>query len=93
MRKNSTIRHARRVDLAANGEPVPDWITQAILEGVSPVRAYRVWRDLTSTELARKAGLSTSTVSCIERGTIGGSRKSLEALADALGVGVDRIAR
>jgi DNA-binding XRE family transcriptional regulator len=77
--------------LAAGEELVPSAVTYAILDGASPVRAWREARGLTQGQLAEAAGISIPYLSQIEAGKRKGSADVLTALARALRVSLDDI--
>jgi DNA-binding XRE family transcriptional regulator len=85
-----TYDEAKRT-LAAGEELVPSAVTYAILDGVSPVRAWREARGLTQQQLAEAAGISIPYLSQIEAGKRKGSANVLAALARALRVSLDDI--
>jgi DNA-binding XRE family transcriptional regulator len=80
-----------RQKLAAGEELVPSAVNYAILDGVSPVRAWREARGLTQQQLAEAAGISIPYLSQIEAGKRKGSAEVLAALARALRVSLDDI--
>jgi DNA-binding XRE family transcriptional regulator len=80
-----------RQKLAAGEELVPSAVNYAILDGVSPVRAWREARGLTQQQLAEAAGISIPYLSQIEVGKRKGSAEVLAALARALRVSLDDI--
>ena len=69
----------------------PDEVQRRLDKGESPVKAWRLYRDLTQTELANQAGVSNSTISLIENGVRCGTTETLEAIADALNVPTDML--
>ena len=73
-------------------ELVPAAVVDRLLAGESPVRVWREHRGLTQSGLARASGVNRVVVADIEAGRKGGSVRSLQALAAALGVGVDDLA-
>lgn len=77
--------------LDAGEELVPSAVTYAILDGASPVRAWREARGLTQAQLAEAAGISISYLSQIESGKRKGGAEVLAALARALRVSLDDI--
>jgi len=77
--------------LDAGEELVPSAVTYAILDGASPVRAWREARGLTQQQLAETAGISIPYLSQIEGGKRKGSAEVLAALARALRVSLDDI--
>jgi DNA-binding XRE family transcriptional regulator len=80
-----------RQKLAAGEELVPSAVNYAILDGVSPVRAWREARGLTQQQLAEAAGISIPYLSQIEVGKRKGGAEVLAALARALRVSLDDI--
>jgi DNA-binding XRE family transcriptional regulator len=76
----------------AEGEQlIPGEVTYAILDGFSPVRAWREYRGLTQQQLAEAAGISVPYLSQIESGTRKGSAEVLAAIAKALELSLDDI--
>jgi len=63
-------------------------LADRILAGESPVKIWRVHRDMTQAEFAKAAGISQSYLNEIERGHKDGSVESLRAIAQALAVDV-----
>lgn len=57
------------------------------------VRQLRQTRDLTQERLAQDAGLTTGTVSLVERGRSNPAWGTVKAIGDGLGVSVAEIAR
>jgi DNA-binding XRE family transcriptional regulator len=90
---------ARIVDAAkakiARGEDValPSAVWHAIESGEHPIRAIRKYRGLTQTELAGQAGLRQGYIADIEAGKKSPDGASLKAIAAALGVPLDILAR
>ncbi len=80
-------RHRR--DKAAGEEMIPHEVATRILDGENAVRVYREWREITTKQLAEKAGLSRAYVTQIEIGKREGSVAALKAIADALKLTVD----
>ena len=74
---------------AEGGESIPADIVNRILDGESPVSAFRHWRGMTQVELASASGIGRVPVAEIETGRKAGSIQTLKALATALGVAVD----
>lgn len=76
----------------ANGDIlIPYEIAQRIAEGVTPVRAFREWRQLTQAELSARAGISQGHVSDLENGRRIGTPATLRTIADILNVPLDLI--
>ena len=68
---------------------VPDDILRRELAGESPVKLWRIQRNLTQQELAKRAGISKSYLSQIETGKRQGTVETLKAIALALDVPPD----
>ncbi len=81
----------RRLD-AGEDELIPFEMTERMLDGESPIRVWREHRGLKAKELAVQAGISAAYLSEIEHGKKEPTVKSLRAIADALGVGLDDLA-
>jgi transcriptional regulator with XRE-family HTH domain len=60
-------------------------VVAALLEGKTPTAAWRLFRNISQTELANKAGVSCTGLSNIERGLSSG-KQIRRKLACALGV-------
>ena len=81
-----------RARLAAGEEElVPAAVVDRLLAGESAVRVWREHRGLTQSGLARASGVNRVVVADIEAGRRGGSVRSLKALAEALGVGMEEL--
>jgi DNA-binding XRE family transcriptional regulator len=65
---------------------VPDVIMRRELAGESPVKLWRIQRNLTQQELAGRAGISKPYLSQIETGKRQGTVETLRAIARALEV-------
>jgi transcriptional regulator with XRE-family HTH domain len=59
------------------------------LQGMSRIRAWRVYRGLSTSALARKIKKSHSYVVQLENGTRQGTFKTMSLLADCLGTTLD----
>ena len=70
-------------------EMIPAEFADRILDGESPVRAWREYRKLSVKELARQANISASYLSQIEGGSRAGSLPTMKALAGALCLDLD----
>lgn len=82
----------RAWDEDAAGETVPGEVVNAILDGASPLRAWRLYRRLTLDVLAERIGVSKGYLSQIEKGRKRGTLSVFRGLADALGVSIDELA-
>ncbi len=79
-----------RAALASGEEAlIPGEVADRLLAGEVPLRGWREWRGPTQMALARRAGVSQSVISAIERGRRRPSLASLKVLACALGIALD----
>jgi ribosome-binding protein aMBF1 (putative translation factor) len=72
---------------------IPFEVTSAILDGASPIRAWREHRGLSRTDLARAAGMSAAQLSAIEEDGGSTAPAMLHKLAQALRVHLDDLSR
>ena len=68
---------------------IPFEVTSAILDGASPIRAWRDHRGLSLQALADTAAVDVSRLTELESGARRGTRAELRRLARALGTEVD----
>ena len=71
---------------------IPFEVTSAILDGASPIRAWREHRGLSQSDLAQAAGIDAAQLSEIESGERSGAPATLRKLAQALHVQLDDLA-
>lgn len=83
----AAIDRALREDKA--GESVPGEIVDAIIDGVTPLRAWRLYRKLTLVSLAEQTGISRSYLSQIENGKKPGTLDIYRRLAVVLNMEPD----
>lgn len=77
---------------AAGGDArLPHPVALAIMDGTSPVRAFRDHRGLTLRDLSERAGISIGDLSEIERGRKPGSVAALNRVAAALDTTIDAL--
>lgn len=76
----------------AAGETVPGEVVNSILDGASPLRAWRMHRGLTLEVLAERIGVSKGYLSQIEQGRKPGTLGVFRRLADVLDVPIDDLA-
>jgi hypothetical protein len=74
-------------------EELPIEMVERLIRGESPLRVWREHSGLGVRELARSAGVDAGYLSQIETGAKPGSVKALRALAAALRVDLDDLAR
>lgn len=72
-------------------EFIPKSFADRIIAKENPIRVYREFRQLSLSELAKKANLSTPYLSQLEHNERKGSANSLKRVAAALGVTIDDI--
>ena len=83
----AAIDRALREDKA--GESIPGEIVDAVMDGVTPLRAWRLYRKLTLVSLAERTGISRSYLSRIENGKKRGTLDIYRRLAVVLNVEPD----
>ena len=70
---------------------VPGEVTFAILDGISPIRAWRDYKGIKMNELAKKVGISSSYLSQIENGKRNPTIGTLKLLAKELEINIDML--
>ena len=78
---------------AGEEELVPSRVADRLIDGESPLRVWREYRDHSQSKLARVSGVNRVQIVEIEAGRNAGSVRTLRKLADALGVTIDDIVR
>jgi DNA-binding XRE family transcriptional regulator len=68
---------------------VPGEVTFAILDGISPIRAWREYKQIKMNELAKKADISTAYLSQIENGKRNPTVNTMKAIATILGIDIE----
>ena len=71
------------------GTTVPGEVVNSILNGTSPLRAWRVYRGFTLDSLAKRVGVSKSYLSQIENNRKPGSLNLYRRISTVLNVAVD----
>ncbi len=71
---------------AGDDELVPAVVANAILDGESPVRVWRLHREMSQVQLAEATGISQAYPAQIETGKREGTLSLYRSLADALGI-------
>jgi len=74
-------------------ELIPAEVVNAILDGKNPVKVWREYRGLTQNQLADAAEISKPYLSQIETGKRTGTTGVLSAIAKALDVSLEQIAK
>ena len=74
---------------ADDGVRIPHSVALAVIDGESPMLAFRKYRGVTLRELSDKTGVAVSYLSEIERGRKRGSASALAQIAGALGATID----
>jgi len=70
---------------------VPGEVTFAILDGTSPIRAWREYRRIKMNALSEKVGISSSYLSQIENGKRNPTIDTLKAIAKELEIDIDML--
>ena len=70
---------------------IPGEVTFAILDGISPIRAWREHRQIKMNELARKIGISASYLSQIENCKRNPPIDTLKAIAKELNIEIEML--
>ena len=70
---------------------IPGDITFAILDGTSPIRAWRKYQQIKMNELAQKVGISPAYLSQIENGKRNPTIDTLKAIAKELNIEVEML--
>ena len=83
----AAIDRALREDEA--GDTIPGEIVHAILDGVTPLRAWRQYREFTLDMLADQIGVSKEYLSQIENGRKSGTVDIFRGLSNVLDVELD----
>ena len=68
---------------------IPGEITFAVLDGMSPIRAWREYRQIKMGELAKKIGISPAYLSQIENGKRNPTLDTLKSIAMELKIDID----
>jgi DNA-binding XRE family transcriptional regulator len=78
------------MEAIAAGEPLtPGEVLFAILDGTTPIRAWREYRGMSQKALAEAAGITAGYLSQLESGTRAGSTEVLAAIAAVLNLSLD----
>ena len=72
-------------------EYFPEEIVQRVLQGHSPIRVYREYRNMSQEELAKKIGKTKQYISMLEKGERVGTIRTLKQIAEALNIEVDML--
>lgn len=76
---------------AGNKETIPLEILKAIEEGESAIRAFREFRKISQTDLAKKVGVSRQYLCQIEKKERQGNIKLIKKIAEVLDIDIDLI--
>ncbi len=74
---------------ADDGTRIPHEVALSIIDGKSPILAFRNHRGITLQELSNRTGIGVSYISEIERGLKPGSVSALTRIAEALNTTID----
>jgi predicted transcriptional regulator len=78
---------ARKAELAASKDhTLPEAVGMLLLRGNSRLKAIRLWREMSQTDLAGKAGIGQGYLSDLESGRRAGSSEVLRTIAGLLDV-------
>jgi hypothetical protein len=81
------IYDARKAALASGKDgTLPEPVSALLLKGYSRLKAIRLWREMTQTELAKQAGVGQGYISDMESGRRPMGGEVLQALAARLNV-------
>lgn len=70
---------------------VPGEVTFAILDGISPIRAWREYKQIKMNELSKKVGISSAYLSQIENGKRNPTIDTLKAIAKELEIDIEML--
>ncbi|MCK5784003.1 MAG: helix-turn-helix transcriptional regulator [Desulfobacterales bacterium] len=70
---------------------IPGEITFAVLDGISPIRAWREHKQIKMNKLAKKVGISSAYLSQIENGKRNPTIDTLKAIATGLDIEVEML--
>jgi len=70
---------------------VPGEVTFAILDGISPIRAWREHKQIKMNELAKRVGISSAYLSQIENGKRNPTIDTLKAIAKELTIDIEML--
>jgi len=78
-----------RKDVAEGAPLIPMDVAERIAAGEHPIRAVRVWRDITQLELSHRTNIGQGYISDLENGRRKGTVAALRVIAEALRVPLD----
>jgi len=70
---------------------VPGEVTFAILDGMSPIRAWREHKQIKMSQLAKKVGISSAYLSQIENGKRNPTIDTLKTIAKELNIDIEML--
>lgn len=77
--------------MADTSEGLPHKYMMRLIEGEAPLLVFREWRELSSSELARRSGVNRVQIVNIEKGNATGSVVTLKKLAHTLDITLDQL--
>lgn len=86
--KEDIERFHKIVSLSGQEEALPHDMVKRLLSD-NPIKVWREYRGLTTTELAKEVGVSQSYISDIENGKKDGSISVIKRIAEALETDID----
>ncbi len=75
--------------MGSDEELMPDSVVEALLNGESPIKVYRRYREMTQDDLAKAIGKSKAYVAKLEAGDRKGSTEVIYNIAKVLSVDID----
>lgn len=88
--RDAALANAQLKKMKGGMAMIPDSVVKAIaIDGKHPVRVWRVHRGMTAETLAKKAGLTRTTITQIETRRRHGTAAAYKAIAKALGASID----
>ncbi len=76
---------------AEDGSRIPHEVALLVMDGMSPLAAFRKHLGVSLRDLSQKTGISRSYLSEIERGLKPGSMPTLSRIAEELGTNIDTL--
>ncbi len=76
---------------AEDGSRIPHEVALLVMNGMSPLAAFRKHLGVSLRDLSQKTGISRSYLSEIERGLKPGSMTTLSRIAEELGTNIDTL--
>jgi DNA-binding XRE family transcriptional regulator len=84
-----SIAKCKNAIIKDQDELIPNEFAERIIDGESPVRVYREYRNITLSELAKISGITQSGLSMIENGKREPKITTAAKIAEALDIDID----